>query len=577
MAIASRPPTAAQPILFAPNWERDDWRLWELVSATGAGMLCETAERMLEDVADSDDPVHVKVAFSLSLLLDLLKAGANAWTRDSRLYVQWPDWNSSEGRGFAQAAMNAAKDLRPLTQKELARVSPLFARDLEGHELASVLGEAEFRLVPATAIHPTGASYQDAFNAALRYWSMPYRGRSGRMKRFVVTATHKLLGPHPIVAGILELGDEAPFCQWRDDLLGLNLASFVRWINGVDRNSVQRIADRFRDIRRHLRSTSDGCNLSKISAANLVKRASELEASSQGRSTVRDDQRELLKDRKRIAYGLRLAKGEAAIRSYIQTGDITLHTKWLYDGVRGIHDLLIPRVHLEATVCGAVPPFATGLGGKLVVAFLSHPFVLSATQGSESELLNWSFKYKSLAQELPSVGMLCITTKGLYANHAAIYTRSEMPGEVGPLRFRHLANTDGTTTTLIGERTVRFAKQALIKPEGSPSRVSTLYGSGGAKRHRFIEAATISVGLPARTGSAGIQRPVYGTLFVSNAPAVCWLNDSPSWLVARDMSAESFSDAAASLWRRKWLARAVDRVADYALIPSLPSFIRTAD
>lgn len=577
MAVANRSSNSSQPILFSPDWEREDWRLWELVSATGAGMLAETAERMLEDVVDSDERCHMKVAFSLSLLLDLLKAGANAWTRDSRLFVQWPDWNSLEGKGFAQAAMSAAKDLRPLNKKELDRVAPLFAPDLEGHELACVLGEAQFRLVPATALHPSGVQYQDAFNAALRYWSMPYRGRSGRMKRFVVTAAHRLLGTHPVVAGILELGDEAPFCQWRDDLLGLNVASFTRWITTTDRESVGRVAQRFRDIRRHLRATSDGCNLSKTSAARLVKRASELEAAAQGRSTVRDDERDLLKDRKRLAYGLRLAKGEVAIASYLETGDISRHAKWLYDGVRGVHDLLIPRVHLEATVCGAIPPFATGLGGKLVVAFLSHPLVLSATQGSESELLNWSFKYETLARELPSVGMLCVTTKGLYANHAAIYTRSEMPGLRGPLRFRHLANTDGTTTTLIGERTVRLAKQVLAKPAGTPSRVSTLYGSGGAKRHRFIEAATIAVGLPAKTGSAGIQRPVYGTLLVNNAPAVCWLNECPEWRVARDAPDETASDAATALWRQRWLEKAIERVADYALVPSLPSFLRSVD
>lgn len=558
---------------FSPDWGTQGWRLWQLLSAAELGLLYECARDMLEEVSESPEEDFAKVSFSLSLLLDLIKAGCTTWVKDSRLFVQWPDWNSSEGRSHARTAMNAAREMRSLTTREIDRIRPLFAPELDGSSLAIVFASARFRLVSASEKHPTGVAYQEAFGAALRHWSMPYRGRTGRMKRFVVTAEHEILGAHPVIAGIIELGDEAPFCQWRDDLLGLSAASFTSWLKSAEKGIAHKISGRFRDLRSVLRSTSDGFDLSKAEAREIVGRSSELELAAHGRSTVSEEERTLLKDRKRLVYALRLAKGEMAMSAIAEGGSCPELTRWIYDGVRGVHDIMLPRVHLEATVCGAVPPFSTGLGGKLVVAFLSHPMVVGSTLGSQSELLDWSFNYKTLSEMLPSAGMLCITTKGLYANHAAIYTRSEMPGRRSPLRFRHLANTDGITTTLISDRTTRYAKALVDQLASSHKIVSTVYGSGGAKRHRFIEAATRGVGLPTRIAFAGISRPVYGVKFVENAEAVCWLNESPEWTIPRFDDPDVFSEKASQLWRSRWLGKSDERVMEYALVPSLPSLL----
>jgi hypothetical protein len=163
----------------------------------------------------------------------------------------------------------------------------MFAPDLDGEQLAQILAEGSFELIPASALHPSGIPYAEAFSAALRYWTMPYRGRTGRMRRFVLTASHETLGLHPIVAGILELGDEAPFCTWRDDLLGLSVASLLQWIALDPKKNARLAAKRLRSIRKCLRPRSRGRSI--------------------GGS---EDGGELLKDRKRLIYALRLAQGE---------------------------------------------------------------------------------------------------------------------------------------------------------------------------------------------------------------------------------------------------------------------------
>jgi hypothetical protein len=164
-----------------------------------AGELTDALESILQDTglqkSDLDD---ARLLFSASLLRDIMRAGGRVWVRDSRLFVTWPDWNGPEGRRNARAAMVAARELRPLKATELKRVEPLFSPDISGDQLSQILAEATFELTSASTVHPTGIPYTEAFSAALRYWTMPYRGRTGRMRRFVLTATHRHLGTYHI-------------------------------------------------------------------------------------------------------------------------------------------------------------------------------------------------------------------------------------------------------------------------------------------------------------------------------------------------------------------------------------------
>jgi hypothetical protein len=573
------PSTIDVPCLFAPNWGKQSHLIWNLMAAVQCGEALPTLDQFLgEESAIDESSDGLAVRYSMSLLRDILRAGGSATVRDSRLFVSWPDWSGPEGRNFARRALEQARDLRPLTADEIRRVRPLFSPDLDGETLAEVLKEASFSLLSANEMHPSGIPYQEAFGAALRYWTMPYRGRTGRMKRFVLVASHPKLGEHPVIAGVLELGDEAPFCTWRDSILGIEPQSFGMWLagdQGAIREKATRVAARMRSIRQCLRPTSSGWDLGMVDARAVVKQRHEIEAASQGRSRVRTDQRELLMDRKRLAYGLRLARGEVAIDQVAHGAEFDPRNPDIAAGVRGFHDLILPRLHLEATVCGAVPPFAQALGGKLMVAFLTHPKVIASTLGAEGELLGWSFDSEKLDKLLPSFGMMCLTTKGLYAGHAAIYNRGEAPGATGAVRMRHLDNTDGNTTSLISTYTTKLARALIESPKDDSVRVSSVYGSGGAKRHRAIEKAAIDVGLPQRLVMAGIRRPVYGLNYVSNAPDVSWLGEEPKWLVKPDEAPAEFCERATKLWRTKWLQRAVDRVHDYALVPSLIRTIET--
>ena len=559
----------AAPNRFSPDWGENSSRFWELTAAARTGNLDEALESILSAkdnrVSNLDD---ARLLFSASLLKDVVRAGGSVWVRDSRLLVSWPDWEGPAGRQNAQAAMAAARELRPLTSLEIARVQPLFVTDLTGDQLGQVIAEGVIELVSASLTHPSGIRYAEAFSAALRYWTMPYRGRTGRMRRFVLTITHPILGPHPVVAGILELGDEAPFCTWRDDLLGLSNSSLLRWASDSPADNARAAANRLRSIRETLRPTSKGWSLASLPYQKVLKSRMEIELQAHGRSLVNSEDTELLKDRKRLIYGLRLARGEFALTQFADgKREFDLRDSDLTAGVRALHDLLLPRLHMEATICGAVPPFAEAYGGKLLTSFLTHPDVIAAPLATESQLVAWSFDLDRLSDLLPQHGMLCLTTKGLYAGHAAIYNRATAPGRNGPIRIEHVANTEGTTTTFLSKLTMQLARRVL--DAAGQTRVSMVYGSGGSKRHRSIESALVLCGLTPRIAMAGIRRPVYALRFVSNPTEVCWAGAEPDWLVAPGQNIAEFCNRATTLWRSRWLNKAVQHVREYAIVPCL--------
>lgn len=571
-----------KPRVFAPDWGKYRKKFWFFLSEAKKGNIEYALNDLLAFSDDiGEDPDALRVQFSVSLLKDILNSGGWARVIDSRMFVSWPDWQGESGRHAAREAMISARDMRPLNAREIERVRPLFASDLDGEALGRILQEGRFSLVAATEKHPSGVPYTEAFSAALRYWTMPYRGRVGRMRRFVLLAEHPELGQHPVVAGILELGDDAPFCGWRDGLLGLSRGSFKAWLSNL-RKDDQAVAtmngatERLRTFRSCLRPTQDGQDLGKMDAESIVNDVDAIEELAKGRSQVSHHEIDALRDRKRLAYGLRLARGEVALRQ-LETRGYDLQSSDLDEklernigaGVRAMHDILIPRLHLEATVCGAVPPFNEGLGGKLLISFFTHPEIINATLHGERELLSWSFDIERLDPHLPKFGMLCLTTKGLYQGHAPMYNRGLAPGLSVPIRMRYLDNTGGQTTTFLSQRTAQLAKRLHDSVHGKDQRVSTVYGSGGAKRHRVIEAALIIIGIPPKVAMAGIQRPVYGMEFVSNAIEVSWLGSEPQWLIFRDEPPDTFCERAVNLWRGRWLERAKARVQEFALTPSL--------
>jgi hypothetical protein len=516
---------------------------------------------------------RLKYAYTLSVMLDILHVGGRVQVVDSQIYITWPNWDDPiDGRELTRRALAAVADPRPASSEERARLSAVFAPSVTPQSIQNVLREGKFWLERVEGTHPSGVPYSEAFTLALRTWTMPYRGRQGRSRRFVVLGQHPELGNDPVVVGLIELGDDGPYNSLRDEFLGLRPGALLAWLRSTANapEVARRIACHFRELRSALRSIPNVAIDSD--PAELIEGELSLLKIAHGRSRI--DDLDDFRPKKGIAYLLRLAHGEAAFNRLASGQELDATDRSLREGVRAFHNLILPRVSMEVTVCGSVPPFSAGLGGKLVASFLGHPWILNAVRQSRSTVLEQVFNTDRVVPLLPHAGALALITKGLYPGHSALYNRAEVPGSHGPQRLQKLGETRGSTTSLLGARTARLAR-VLVESGDGERNVSLTYGTGGAKRQRTIEAAILECGLPETLVHAGIRRPVYGLSTASNTPAVVWAGESPRWLVDPTADPLAYSENAVALWRRRWLRQVERRLA--AVTGSLEGTIESLD
>lgn len=545
---------------------------WQVELARLARMLALSPERALEEIEQeiedvilrSNDQVgpapsaeRLRFAFCLSVLHDILSVGGSVRVIDSEIFVSWPDWNGPAGRPAVRRALDLLAGRRPANETERKPLNAAFAPPLGPADLLKFFSSGRFWLETADVRHPRGIRYGDAFALALRLWTMPYRGRQGRQYRFVVVGDAPEVCAGPVIVGLIEIGDDAPYSIERDRLLGLRPQELLEWIKGRSdhRDVAARVAVRLRTFRSALLPIG----LIDVSAPadEVLAREQEVLDRARGRSRTAVG----FMQKKRMAYLVRLARGEAAFLRLARNDEVGPDDPSLREGVRAIRDLTLPRVHMEVTICGAVPPFAHGLGGKLVVAFLGHPAILDVTRSAPGSILQQVFEIERVVPMIPSVGILALTTRGLYPRHSALYNRAEIPGREGALRLRRIGETRGTTTTLLRLRTGKLA-QLMLEVSASNRKVSMKYGTGGAKRQRAMESAVLSMGLPETFVHAGIRRPIYGVRMAENLEGVMWAGEDPRWAVLRGEDAARYSERAVSMWQVRWREQVERRLSD---------------
>lgn len=527
--------------------------------ARGEPELAEKQVMVVLDALAHDSPVSPdrgKMALVLAVLEDIRKAGGTIELIDSEVHASWPDWSGAEGRMLARAALEEASQWAAVAPAVLRRVAPLFASGWTASDVRSFLLDGSFQLVPVDHPHPSGASYKEAFSVALRLWSMPYRGREGRLKRYVLIGTHPTVSPLPTVVGLIEMGDDAPFNSHRDAFAGARVDELLQWMQRTcsPQESARTIAQHMRALRAAIRPIA-GVE-PRQAASEILASEDMFTARAGGRSQSARD----LTEKKRIAYLLRLAHGERALGALADGASHAEVERSLREGVRAVHDLVLPRIHLEATVCGAVPPFAGGLGGKLVASYLGHPSIVDLGSSSRGSIVNEIFSGDVKAL-LPNDGLLLVTTKGLYQGHSALYNRARIPGSTGPIPLKKIGETAGETSTLFSPRTGKLAHFVVADEGGPQAKVSRVYGSGGAKRHRALETAMVRAGLHQALVHAGIRRPIYGIRLASNIEEILWKGVAPTWRVGYRRDADAYNDAAHDQWRARWASAVERRVA----------------
>lgn len=560
---------------FSPMLGPVEARLLDLVQA--APQMTDSfalVEALAEKAASRIDHEHSNVrelcwAFSMSLLSDLLAAGATLHVVDSTLHVTWPRWESSEGRNTLRRALLRLRSENDLVGNAASPNSMPGA--LTPEILQRVMADGVFRLAGQEELDGEGVSYQQVFRTARRYWTMPDRDREGRSKRFVLTVEHPALGRRTPV-GVLEASDGAPHDTIRDARLGLTTQAFGEWVSESRRlrSDLELLETRLAALREALLPIE---SVKRVRRQDVYRRWREFEALAAGRSKEgRDD----ISQAKRLGYLVRIIRAQEAVRR-LRQGESAVEGD-VYSLVRLLRDLTIPRVHLDISVCGALPPFSSALGGKLVAAFMADPRIVGMCKTPPGEIARSVFHATRLSRLIPGHGALLITTKGLYAGHSAQYERVVLPGRggIGQLQLRQLGNTQGMTASLVSRRSYSLAAR-FLEASSADRTVSSVFGSGGSKRQRKIEAAARMAGLTEEVVHPRIRRPIYGAELVDNVRDVTIVNRRPKWRIEPRLSTKAYAEHAVAGWRARWSAAVTRRLLSYEsdVIPGLQEWLES--
>jgi hypothetical protein len=482
---------------------------------------------------DSNSSRSYSFIFIISLLADLEAWGAKFEFYRSQLYVSLPNLTSG-------TFDNSVKDKIQKSLVRLRGTNTSYQPFINEDQAIEILSSGQIEL---TEVQDVNSNYADIFRSGITTWSMPYRTREGRSRRFILFG---ILEDLKVPMGLLEIGDEVPINPPRDALMGLDIK-----YEEVPTEDLLSLATRFEKIRKCL--LPDGLPKGwNGDVKDLISNVEEIVLLGKGRGGTFKE----VGAKKRLAYLARLINAEAACRGLTKD-----KKSGFQEGLRVLRDLSVPRVNVELVICGALPPFGSLLVGKLVASMGCHPRIRDFVDRDFGIIAKEIFDTSELAKHLPRSGTLLVTTKGLYPGHSSQYNGVNFPVvDGGKGKLIKIGDTVGQTTSHLAAKTMKYA--ALSSEALGATAVSRVFGSGGGKRQRTISNAVRALGLPNELAFASISRPIYAFSLVSNLGRMILFNEDPQWRTLpydnKDGQHNYCSDAL-KIWKDKWLVKSKQR------------------
>lgn len=218
---------------------------------------------------------------------------------------------------------------------------------------------------------------------------------------------------------------------------------------------------------------------------------------------------------------------------------------------------------LDITVCGAVAPYNTLLGGKLVSALMASPQIVAA----------YARRYRSACSIIASAmagravrrhpHLVLLGTTSLYGVASSQYNRISVPagrvGASGDVKFIRLGRTAGFGSYHFSRETIEELE--AVAASGRRGReVNSIFGEGVNPKLRKVRGALDSVGLPSDTLlQHGSPRLIYAIPLASNFREVLLgRSKRPKYLLPQTPPGTA-AEAIASYWRDRWLTPRVRR------------------
>jgi hypothetical protein len=442
----------------------------------------------------------------------------------------------------------------------------------------------------------TGLRLVDIWRYFRHTWSNPYNSVPGRS--FMVLVRDSAVEPHPVI-GIGALASSAVQIAVRDSWIGW---TSEEWVEGLRHNAsehdvrwlVQLIDDILKSI--YLDDLLDP-SLDLLNRRLLTSPTVEAIAKLNDYARRQREDHRSLADKvghKRAAGSkdwpkqveVPLFRGKRAetlamllrARSLLSKGKSTLKAKELRqalhsrDARQALQSLLrrakSERVGVsmaDISVCGAIAPYTSLLGGKLVAMMMTSPEIILAYKKryARAESVIASSMAGRPVVRPPTLVMLGTTS--LYGSEPTQYTRVHIPcDEVGgkpgeSVRYELLGRTEGYGTSQFSAQTVEALTVFLCQKLGG-RRVHNIFGEGVNPKLRNIRDGLNVLGLNSDyLLEHGSPRLVYGVALARNFRRYLMGTDTkPRYYFPLNNPKET-SEKIAGWWAKRWLINRLKR------------------
>ena len=444
----------------------------------------------------------------------------------------------------------------------------------------------------------TGLRLIDIWRYFRHTWSLEYRSTPGRQMGLLIRNAAR---PNRPVIGIAMLASPVVRMRVRDDWIGWNPEPFLKRLRAGEwdcevalRALVSRLERHITEIRSDDLVSPDELafpsertilRLEQRSAGAAIARQRELEAAYREAGEANEavkSQRNSAKIGRDVDW-MTASEDPLFVRKRAETLGALLDAKrtfqaldWTRGGQalvdalvqhpNGLRTLSVAMVEMrkaglssqvaDVSVCGAVAPYNTLLGGKLVALLMASKEVRDAYRtryAGQVSLISSQMAGRAIYRPAE---LKLLTTTSLYGNGSSQYNRlrlrvADYPTLDHDIAWQELAKTAGYGTVHLGATTVRVLREVSERNYGA-RRINNRFGEGASPRLRQIREAVEALGIDADSVlHHATPRIFYG----------CELHPGAiDELIGLYPSTENRGQPASvisSLWRQRWLSKRI--------------------
>lgn len=450
----------------------------------------------------------------------------------------------------------------------------------------------------ATCEH-TGLRLGDIWRYFRHTWATPYTNAPGR--KFWILARDRAAKNHPVI-GIAAFGNAVMQLGPRDEWLGWTAKKFIAalkqhpsrewaaWLSKSVREMAESIYsdDFLREkvvTRKNIKSPTERDIERLVALALAERKLHDQNPQSDTHKTKEDFRAEDEWMERAKTHLFRAKRAEALARmlkirkalnevGFKEATRESLERVLQHPAGRRALEMVLRHVKathiginlLEITICGAVAPYKSLLGGKLVAMLLTSPQVAEEYERRYAKTCSLIASSTAAQAIRRRPNLVAMGTTSLYGAGSAMYNRIAIPAdEVGGkkgdiVRYQELGKSVGFGSIQFSQATINEFETILHAQDGG-RQIYHIFGEGVSPRLRKARAGMEVVGLPPdKLLKHGAPRIVYGVALSDQFREVLMglRKNKPRYFFPSDDSAET-TRKIADYWLRRWLSRRIDR------------------